>query len=146
MKFTPESRTAFSNVSTCGSVTGRPPQTRGPRNSMAPKPSRVTFSPVRPSVAVGNLIISSPLVKSRLSTADRCRRNRPPSHGRLGGRWDATEQCALLQLAERFLDLGKVRQLFRVVARLDVADDAVFVHDNGRTFRHTAHAEIELRQ
>src|SRR6266498_2453651 len=54
MKLMPSSSTAFRIVSACQSVTGRPPQIRDPRISMAPKLNRVTFRPVRPKTEVVN--------------------------------------------------------------------------------------------
>src|SRR6478609_5262422 len=54
MKLMPSSSTIFRIVSACPSVTGRPPQIRESRISMAPKLKRVTFRPVRPKTEVGN--------------------------------------------------------------------------------------------
>src|ERR1051325_9871667 len=60
------------------------------------------------------------------------------------------EVCALcvssFQFRQLCFDLVEIRQLFGVVVALGILNHAVLVDDEGRTFRHSGHAEINLGQ
>src|SRR5438270_1127273 len=50
------------------------------------------------------------------------------------------------QLRQLRFDLVEIRQRLRVVVAFRILDHAVAIDDEGRTFRHAAHSEIDLRQ